>query len=151
MYCHIRSMSSQSVTMPCSSGYRIFNNPLNSCARFPMKASPSRPPASTLRCFGRPTKDGKKHRGKSSPAYPARMVPLPLSITMGALWRSAISSGTCERRRTLPYSVSGRMYERRLRDQRKFLECFRITCDTSSGEETRLNAKPAVTFLRTGS
>ena len=31
MYCHIRSMSFQSVTIPCSIGYRMDNSPLCSC------------------------------------------------------------------------------------------------------------------------
>lgn len=53
--CHIRSMSSQSTTMPCSIGYLIFKRPRNSCALFPMKTSPSMAPAMILRCFGRPT------------------------------------------------------------------------------------------------
>ena len=52
---HILSMSSQSVTMPCSMGYLIFSRPLYSCALRPMKTSPSRAPAMTRTCFGRPT------------------------------------------------------------------------------------------------
>lgn len=51
----IRSMSSQSVTMPCSMGYLIFRRPLNSCARLPIKTSPSNAPAMTRTCLGRPT------------------------------------------------------------------------------------------------
>jgi hypothetical protein len=50
-----------------------------------MNTSPSNAPAIVRTCFGRPTYDGKKHFGTSSPAKPALMVPLPLSITMGAL------------------------------------------------------------------
>src|ERR1700712_571210 len=49
-----------------------------------MKMSPSSAPAMARMCFGRPTNEGKKHFGRSSPANPARMVPLPLSSTMGA-------------------------------------------------------------------
>lgn len=52
---HIRSISSQSVTIPCSIGYLIFRRPRNSWARRPMKTSPSRAPAMTRTCFGRPT------------------------------------------------------------------------------------------------
>lgn len=52
---HIRSISSQSVTIPCSMGYFIFKRPRNSWARRPMKTSPSRAPAMTRTCFGRPT------------------------------------------------------------------------------------------------
>jgi hypothetical protein len=52
---HICSMSSQSVTMPCSIGYLIFSSPRNSCARLPMNTSPSNAPAMTRICFGRPT------------------------------------------------------------------------------------------------
>jgi hypothetical protein len=52
---HILSMSSQSVTIPCSMGYLIFRRPLYSCALRPMKTSPSRAPAMTRTCFGRPT------------------------------------------------------------------------------------------------
>ena len=48
-------MSSQSVTMPCSIGYLIFNRPLYSWAFRPIKTSPSRAPAITRTCFGRPT------------------------------------------------------------------------------------------------
>lgn len=91
-------MSSQSVTMPCSIGYLIFSNPLNSCAFLPMKTSPSKAPAMTLMCFGRPTlkhhmvvssstprnvatnKDGKKHLGWSCPANPALIVPDPCTF-----------------------------------------------------------------------
>lgn len=87
-YSQIFSMSSQSVTMPCSSGYLILSSPLSSVAALcPMKTSPSSAPASTRRCFGRPTHDGNMHFGRSSPANPARIVPDPLSRTIGALWR----------------------------------------------------------------
>lgn len=111
-YSQIRSMSSQSVTMPCSSGYRIFSRPRSSVAAFcPMKTSPSSAPASTRRCFGRPTHDGKKHLGASSPAKPARIVPEPLSRTIGALWRdSAMVRG--------PSQGSGRIRELRLNSRR---------------------------------
>ena len=51
----IRSISSQSVTIPCSMGYFILSKPRNSCARRPMKTSPSNAPAMTRMCFGRPT------------------------------------------------------------------------------------------------
>ena len=50
-----------------------------------MNRSPSSAPAIVRTCFGRPTYDGKKHLGTSSPANPALIVPLPLSMTMGAL------------------------------------------------------------------
>jgi hypothetical protein len=78
--------------MPCSSGYEIFSSPRYSVAAFsPMNSSPSSAPARTRVCFGRPTHDGNTHLGTSSPAKPARIVPEPLSSTMGALWsRSAI-------------------------------------------------------------
>jgi hypothetical protein len=89
-------MSSQSVTMPCSSGYRILSSPRSSVAAFwPMNTSPSNAPASTRRCFGLPTHDGKWHFGTSSPAKPARMVPDPLSSTMGAL--CSVSAMVCTR------------------------------------------------------
>jgi hypothetical protein len=50
-----------------------------------MKTSPSLAPAMVRTCFGRPTNEGKKHLGRSSPANPALIVPLPLSSTIGAL------------------------------------------------------------------
>lgn len=52
---HILSMSSQSVTTPCSIGYLIFSSPLNSCARLPMNKLSCIAPAMTRGCFGRPT------------------------------------------------------------------------------------------------
>lgn len=52
---HIRSMSSQSVTTPCSIGYFIFNKPRSSWARRPMKRLSCIAPAMTRGCFGRPT------------------------------------------------------------------------------------------------
>lgn len=57
--CQILSISSQSVTIPCSRGYFIFSKPRSSWAFCPMKTSPSSAPARTLRCFGRPTNEGK--------------------------------------------------------------------------------------------
>lgn len=46
--------------------------------------SPSRaPPAMTRTCLGRPTTLQKPTLGKSSPAKPALMTPLPLSMTTG--------------------------------------------------------------------
>jgi len=52
---HIRSISSQSVTIPCSIGYLILSSPLYSCARRPIKRSSCNAPAITRVCFGRPT------------------------------------------------------------------------------------------------
>jgi hypothetical protein len=91
----ILSISSQSVTIPCSRGYRILSKPRSSCARSPINTSPSNAPASTRRCFGRPTKEGKVHFGTSSPANPARIVPDPLSSTIGALCRVSAILNYC--------------------------------------------------------
>lgn len=62
----------------------------------PIKTSPSLAPAIVRTCFGRPTHDGKKHLGVSSPAKPALMVPLPLSSTMGALCNLVLTAMVVE-------------------------------------------------------
>lgn len=54
MQFHIRSISFQSVTTPCSIGQRMLSSPRCSSAFGPTNRSPSRAPAITRTCFGRP-------------------------------------------------------------------------------------------------